>query len=596
MRLYRRILSYYRPHLGGIAASLALTLGGVALGILKPWPVKWVIDGLLTPLLNMGNTGGALESFFRGLTPLQALLVAGGALVAISLTAGAIGFFNHLLSVKIGLKALLRLRTELYSYLQHLPLHFHDRRRSGDSTFRVAYDAQAVQTFFNRGFGSVIQAAATLVLTFAVMWAMHWQLALVALAICPLLWLAISFFAGRVRRETATAQAEESDVLARASEGLASIRVVHAFGREATEVQAFETEARQSLEANLKLSRTHALSTAVVGAITALGAAAMLVLGARAVLAGQLKIGDLYVFLAYLAALYQPLEQLSYTAWAMEGAAAGMQRVFEVLDTQDSVPETPGARTIGRARGAVELDGVDFAYEPGQPILQDINLKLEPGQTVALVGGTGAGKTTLLSLVPRFYDPTAGRVMLDGVDVREISKQSLRAQIGIVLQETLLLNATIRENIAYGREGATASEIEAAARAAQAHEFITALPSGYETQAGERGVRLSGGQRQRIGLARAFLKAAPILLLDEPTSALDLTTEAELMETLRALMQRQTTLIVTHRLATIHHADVIHVMERGRIVESGTGSELLTRGGAYAKLWEAGKNKTSSGS
>jgi ATP-binding cassette subfamily B protein/subfamily B ATP-binding cassette protein MsbA len=430
-------------------------------------------------------------------------------------------------------------------------------------------------------------------MTFAIMARLDPVLAGVSLLILPLLWFTIYFFSARVRRQTTTLQQEESDVLARASEGLTSIRIVHAFGQEEYEVREFVREARQSYAANLSLTITNAISTLAVSGVMALGLSLVLYVATLHILDGRLTVGQLTLFLAYVTMLYQPLEQLSYTAWALEGAAAGMQRVFEILDAEDSVPEMPGAKPMPRARGEIAFENVAFAYEAEHPILSGITLDVKPGQTVALVGGTGAGKTTLLSLVPRFYDPNAGRVLIDGGDVRGVTKKSLRANISVVLQDTLLLSGTVLENIAYGRPDATRAEIQAAAEAAQAHAFIEKLPRGYETQVGERGVRLSGGQKQRIGLARAFLKNAPILLLDEPTSALDLETEAEIMGTLHVLMRRFTTLIVTHRLATIHHVDCIHVLEEGRVVESGTGPELLARKGVYARLWNATTKETS---
>jgi ATP-binding cassette, subfamily B, bacterial len=282
--------------------------------------------------------------------------------------------------------------------------------------------------------------------------------------------------------------------------------------------------------------------------------------------------------------LYQPLEQLSYTAWAMEGAAAGAQRCFEVLDKENDVPEAPGALQVDEVLGGISFENVVFGYGSGSPVLDGVDFTIEPGQQVAFVGGTGAGKSTLLSLVPRFYDPVAGVVRLDGRDVRSLGKQSLRSKVGMVLQDTLLFSTTIRENIAYGKPGATV-EIRDAARKAQALDFIEKMPLGFETPVGERGGHLSVGQRQRIGIARAFLKNAPILLLDEPTSALDPTTEHAVMETIRELMRGRTTLIVTHRLATIHRMDRILVLKAGRIVEDGTGEELLRRDGEYAALY-----------
>ena len=582
MNLYRRVIGYYRPYLGTISFSLVLLIIGVNLNLLKYWPIQWVIDHVITV-----GPGGVVHWYRFEFSATEAALLAATVMVVVYLLAGALGFVRNYAAVEVGLKALLQLRTQLYSYLQYLPLHFHDRRRSGDSTFRVAYDAQAIQTFFNRGFDTIFGSVATLLITFFYMFAMDRTLACVSLLILPLLWLTIYFFSARVRRQTTTLQQEESDVLARASEGLTSIRIVHAFGQEEFEVREFEREARESYAANLNLTVTNAISSLAVSGIMALGLAVVLYVATLHILDHRLTVGQLTLFLAYVNMLYQPLEQLSYTAWAMEGAAAGMQRVFEILDAEDAVPETPGATPMGRARGEITFEKVGFAYESEHPILRGISLSVQPGQTVALVGGTGAGKTTLVSLVPRFYDPDHGRVLIDGTDVRSVTKKSLRSNISVVLQDTLLLSGTVLENIAYGRPGATRNEICAAAEAARAHAFIEQLPRGYDTQVGERGIRLSGGQKQRIGLARAFLKNAPILLLDEPTSALDLETEAEIMDTMHALMRRFTTLIVTHRLSTIHHVDCIYVLEKGEVVEKGTGPELLAQPGVYARLWNA---------
>jgi len=591
MTLYRRVIGYYRPYLGTISFSLVLLVIGVGFSLLKYWPIAWAIDHVVTVDAVKAGPNGPVHWHGFTLPAWKAAVAAGVAMVTIYLLAGLLGFWRTYVSIEVGLKALLQLRTQLYSYLQYLPLHFHDQRRSGDSTFRVAYDSQAVQTFFNRGFDSIFGSVVTLLMTFGSMLVIDWMLALISLCILPPLWLTIYLFSARVRRQTTTLQQEESDVLSRASEGLTSIRIVHAFGQEEFEVREFAREARQSYAANLSLTITNAISSLAVSTVMAMGLSLVLAVALIHILQGRLTVGELTIFLAYVGTLYQPLEQLSYTAWALEGAAAGMQRVFEILDAPDAVPETSGAKKIGRVTGKIEFENVGFAYEREHPILRDISLTIEPGQTVALVGGTGAGKTTLLSLVPRFYDPGAGRVLLDGTDIREATKKSLRANISVVLQDTLLLSGTVRENIAYGRPGATAAEIRAAAVAAQADAFIEQLPRGYDTAVGERGVRLSGGQKQRIGLARAFLKDAPILLLDEPTSALDLATEAEIMGTLDALMRRYTTLIVTHRLSTIHHVDRIYVLEQGGVIEQGTGAELLQLGGAYAKLWHATKQE-----
>jgi ATP-binding cassette subfamily B protein len=580
MSIYRRVFRYYRPFLPQTTAGLLLSLIGIGLNLLKPWPFKIIVDDFLRP--NPTPPGD-----WHTWIPLLCL-----ALVVIQFLWGLVNWITNYIFVKIGLQALLKLRTDLYAYLQSLSLKYHDVRRSSDSSFRVAYDSQSIQTIYNKGFTGIFGSVITLIGTFAIMVRLDWQLTLLSLGIVPLIIVAIYFFAHRIRRESTFIQEQESAVLAQAQEGLSSIRMVHAFGREQFEVMQFHQQARQSLQANLRLTLTNVNSALVISTLMVFGTAAMYYVGTLHVLAGTLTLGTLLVFSAYLLMLYQPLESITYTAWAMEGATAGAKRCFEVLDREDDVVDSPNAVAIESAKGAIGFHNVSFGYAQDRQVLHAVDLRIEPNQMIAIVGGTGAGKSTLLSLVPRFYDPTSGSVTLDGRDVREVKKKSLRAQIGIVLQDTLLFSTTIRENIAYGRSEATDDEIIDAAKRAQADEFIQQLPNGYGSTVGERGGQLSVGQRQRIGIARAFLKNAPVLLLDEPTSALDPATEAAIMETIKELMRGRTTLIATHRLATIHDVDRVVVIERGRIVEQGRGTELLALGGVYAKLFASGKFPT----
>ncbi len=580
MSIYRRVLRYYRPFWGQTGFGLGLTLGGIGLNLLKPWPFKIIVDDFL-------RANGAARSDWRLWIPLLCV-----ALVVIQLFWGIINWITNYLFVKIGLQALLKLRTDLYSYLQSLSLKYHDMRRSSDSSFRVAYDSQSIQTIYNKGFTNIFGSAITLAGTFLIMVRLDWQLTLLSLAIVPPVVGAIYFFAHRIRRESTFIQERESAILAQVQEGLSSIRMVHAFGREEFEVGQFHQQASQSLQANLRLTLTNVNSALVISTLMVVGTAAMYYVGTLHVLAGTLTLGSLLVFSAYLLMLYQPLESLTYTAWAMEGATAGAKRCFEVLDGQDDVVDSSEAIAIAETKGALRFQNVSFGYAQDRHVLHHVDLAISPNQIVALVGGTGAGKSTLLSLVPRFYDPTEGSIAIDGRDLRAITKKSLRAQIAIVLQDTLLFSTTVRENIAYGRPNATEDEIVDAARRAQADDFIRQLPTGYASPIGERGGHLSVGQRQRIGIARAFLKNAPILLLDEPTSALDPATEAAIMETIKELMRGRTTLIATHRLATIHNCDKIVVLERGSVVEQGCGPELVARGGVYANLYTSGKFHT----
>lgn len=586
MSLYRRVFSYYRPDLGTTVAAMALTLVANAFNVLRPWPLAYIVDQVL-PAAQRTPHGLKLGNVDLGAWSIPAIIgLVCTLMVVFHLLASGIGYVVNVITIRAGLHGLMRLRTELYAYLHSLPLKFHDQRRSADSSFRVAYDSQSLQAFYSKGF-FIFQSVISLATTFAAMWYFDWIVALLALVVVPFMMLVIYLYAKRIRDESTAFAEKESAVLTVAQEGLSSVKMVQAFGREADEVQQFQQSARESLEMNLKLNTTSMRSALIVGTLIAASSAAMYYTGSLHVLSGRLTIGQIWYLSTLLLMLYQPLEALTHIAWAFQGAAAGATRCFEVLDKENDVPDAPDAQAIETSKGAIVFENVSFGYSSEREILHDVHLRIEPGQTVAFVGGTGAGKSTLLSLVPRFYDPTLGRVLLDGKDLRAITKKSLRDQISIVLQDTLLFSTTIRENIAYGRPEATEEEIIQAAKRAQAHDFIMAMPEGYRSQVGERGGHLSVGQRQRLGIARAFLKNAPLLILDEPTSALDPTTEAAIMQTIEDLMRGRTTLIITHRIATFHKVDKIVVLAKGTIAEEGRGPELVQRDGVYAALYRS---------
>jgi ABC-type multidrug transport system fused ATPase/permease subunit len=587
--IYLRTLLYFRAFAGQTLLAVMLMSAGVGLNLLKPWPFKYIVDGLLAGDASQGSAEAkALVSNWLAWTDAAgAVLILCGALVVINLFSGLVNLLSSALLIRIGLKALLHLRTQIYSCLQALPLRFHDARHSSESTFRVAYDSQGIQTIYNKGFASTFGAIITLICALAIMVSMNWKLTLVSMAVLPPVVWAIRYYRDRIRQASTTIQERESELLTTTQEGLGSIRIVQAFGRESFELEQFSRHATRSLEANFRLNMLSMQSALVVGTLMAVGSAVMYAAGSLQVLRGSLSLGDLLVFVAYLVALYQPIEQLTYTAWALEGAAASVQRCFEVLDREEETKDAPGAVAISSAKGEITFQEVSFAYDRRAPVLSEIDLVIAPGETVALVGSTGAGKSTLLSLVPRFYDPISGVVRLDGHNLKTLTKASLRAQIGMVLQDTVLFSTSIRENLGYGREGATDAEIIEAAKRAQAYDFIMAQPQGFETLVGERGSRLSVGQRQRIGIARAFLKNAPVLLLDEPTSALDPLTEKAIMASIAELMRGRTTLVITHRISIAHHLGRVVLLENGRIAAQGTGPELLASGHSYARLYRA---------
>src|SRR5438105_7873653 len=425
MSIYRRVLKYYHGFLGRSLIAMAFSFAAIGLNLLKPWPFKIIVDEILKDHGDFVQFG--FRWWFGGhvTTPAfkaaEAIALLCFAMVVIQLLWSLLSLASNYMFVKIGLQSLLRLRTELYAHLQRLSLKFHDTRRSADSSFRVAYDSQSVQTIYNKGFTNIVSSGVTLIGTFAVMLRLDWQLTLLSLAIVPLLIGTIYFFAKRIRTQSTTIQEQDSALLTQTQEGLSSIRMVHAFGREEFEVSQFQEHAHGSLQANLRLTMTSVKSGLVISTLIAIGTAAMYYMGSLHVLAGTLSLGVLLVFIAYLVMLYQPLESLTYTAWAMEGATAGARRCFEILDSRDDVIDSPTAIAIEKTNGAIAFQNVTFGYESDREILTDVNLEIAPNQIIALVGGTGAGKSTLLSLVPRFYDPTAGRLTLDVRDIREVT-------------------------------------------------------------------------------------------------------------------------------------------------------------------------------
>jgi ATP-binding cassette subfamily B protein/subfamily B ATP-binding cassette protein MsbA len=455
----------------------------------------------------------------------------------------------------------------------------------GDAIRRVTSDCTCVATLFRDVLLPVISSAGTVVVMFVIMWKLSPWLTLLALAVVPCMMGAFRLYARPMLERSWEQQEIEGKIYSVIERTFAALPVVHAFSLEGANERRFRGATSADLAATLSLTRVQLQFRLLMGLITALGTASLLWVGAVQGLAGGVSVGAILLFLSYLGSLYAPVEAVMYTSVTMQGAAGSARRVWEVLHTEETVVDRPGARGLTHTRGRVRFEGVTFGYSAGTPVLHEIELDAAPGETLALVGATGAGKSTLISLIPRFADPNRGRVCLDEHDVRDLQLKSLRRQIGIVLQEPFLFPLTIGDNIAYGNPQASQTEIEAAARAANAHDFIQRLPEGYRTQVGERGATLSVGERQRLSIARALLKRAPVLLLDEPTSALDAETEASLVEALERLRRDRTTFIIAHRLSTIRKADRIVVLDGGRIVETGSHSALLAAGGHYSQVY-----------
>jgi len=583
LTLYRRLLAQARPYWRHLVAILLLDLVATPLALLGPLPLKIAVDSVIGSEPLPGFIGAVLPGE-RLDSPLALLALAAGLQVAVLLLVQVRELAWYVLRARAGQGVTLAFRARLFRHAQRLSLAFHDRRGTADSEYRIQWDAPGIQWLTIDGIIPFVSAGFMFVSMVYVIARIDFQLALVALVVGPVLFVVSRTFDRRTRHRYDFLRQLDARALAIVQEVLGALRVVKAFGREEREQERFVSHAGVTASARMRLSLAEGMFGVLINLTLGAGTALVLFIGVRNVLAGSLTTGAFLVVLSYLSQLYRPLEAISHQVASLQDSLASVRRAFALLDEMPDVAERPQARPIARAVGAVEFQDVSFTYDR-DVVLRGVSLLVEPGTRVGIVGPTGAGKTTLVSLLFRFYDPTAGRVVLDGVDVREYRLADLRNQFAVVLQEPVLFSTTIRENIAYGRPEAGFSDIMAAAQAANAHDFISSLPDSYDTVLGERGMTLSGGEKQRLSIARAFLKDAPILILDEPSSALDTGTETLVVQALERLTAGRTTLIIAHRHSTIRGVDRILVLDRGEIVEAGRQADLLAAGGLYARLY-----------
>lgn len=565
LRIYSRILGEARHYWLHLVGMLALGFVATPLALLTPLPLSITFDSVLDsrPLPNFLKliVPDTLEQSAHGRLIFAIML-----LFAVAILVELQKLSSDFLATYSGEKIRLIFRTKLFRHLQRLSLAYHDAIGTGDSTYRVEYDASATKWIISYGITPFITAAFMLVGMFVVTARIDWQLALIALAIAPVLFFITHFSGSHLRTRWTKAKELESSALSVIQETLASLRVVKAFAQEDRENERFAHRSGEGTRVRIHLALTEGGFRFLIGLTMALGTAGVLFVGVSHVQSDVITRGQLLLIMGYLFQLYAPLQTISGSLVTLQSSLAGARRAFSLLDEVPEVPERKDARPLDRAVGDVSFQAVSFAYGEDRPVLYDVSFEIPAGTRLGIAGATGAGKTTLVSLLTRFYDPTAGAILLDGIDLREYKISDLRKQFGIVLQEPVLFSTSIAENIAYARPEASEEEIIKAAKAANAHDFITRLPDGYATIVGQRGMKVSGGERQRISLARAFLKDAPILILDEPTSSVDTATESEIMKSMELLMEGRTVFMIAHRLTTLRTCDKVLQIEEGRVV------------------------------